>query len=63
LDFSSFIGGRLTGAGASGTPVEIRVSGKGPDELAVIFKKIKEKLVTTPGTKNINDDWDPKIKI
>jgi multidrug efflux pump subunit AcrB len=53
---------RLTGAGASGTPVEVRVSGKDPDELAVIAKMIKEKLVGTSGTKNINDDWGPKIK-
>ncbi|MCF6240632.1 MAG: efflux RND transporter permease subunit [Bacteroidales bacterium] len=53
---------RLTGAGASGTPVEIRVSGNNPDKLAVITKKLKEQLVNTPGTKNITDDWGPKIK-
>ena len=52
---------RLTGAGAAGTPVEIRISGKDPDELAVISKALKEQLVNTPGTKNITDDWGPKI--
>ncbi len=53
---------RLTGAGAAGTPVEIRISGKDPDELAMIAKKVKEKLVNIPGTKNITDNWGPKIK-
>ena len=53
---------RLTGAGAAGTPVEIRISGKDPDELAIISKALKEQLVNIPGTKNITDDWGPKIK-
>ncbi len=53
---------RLTGAGAAGTPVEIRISGKNPDELAIISKALKEQLVNIPGTKNITDDWGPKIK-
>lgn len=53
---------RLTGAGAAGTPVEIRISGKKPDELALISKALKEQLVNIPGTKNITDDWGPKIK-
>lgn len=53
---------RLTGAGAAGTPVEIRISGKSPDELAIISKALKQELVNLPGTKNITDDWGPKIK-
>lgn len=53
---------RLTGAGASGTPVEIRISGNDPDKLAAISKQVKEKLINTEGTKNITDDWGPKIK-
>ncbi len=53
---------RLTGAGASGTPVEIRISGTDPEKLALISKEVKEKLVTIEGAKNINDDWGPKIK-
>ncbi len=53
---------RLTGAGASGTPVEIRISGKNPEKLAIITKKLKEKLVNIQGTKNITDDWGPKMK-
>lgn len=53
---------RLTGAGASGTPVEIRISGNDPEKLAVISEKVKEKLVTIEGAKNITDDWGPKIK-
>ncbi|MDD3742458.1 MAG: efflux RND transporter permease subunit [Lentimicrobiaceae bacterium] len=53
---------RLTGAGASGTPVEIRISGDDPEELAAIAEKVKEKLVTIDGARNINDDWGPKIK-
>ncbi len=53
---------RLTGAGASGTPVEIRISGDDPEKLAAISEKVKEKLVTIDGARNINDDWGPKIK-
>ncbi|HMM12834.1 MAG TPA: efflux RND transporter permease subunit [Bacteroidales bacterium] len=53
---------RLTGAGASGTPVEIRISGSDPEKLAIISEKVKEKLVTIEGAKNITDDWGPKIK-
>lgn len=53
---------RLTGAGASGTPVEIRISGENPDELANIAKSVRERLIKTPGAKNINDDYGPKIK-
>jgi multidrug efflux pump subunit AcrB len=53
---------RLTGAGASGTPVEIRISGNDPEKLAIITKKLKEQLVNTSGTKNITEDWGPKMK-
>jgi multidrug efflux pump subunit AcrB len=53
---------RLTGAGASGTPVEIRISGSDPKKLALISKEVKEKLVTIEGAKNISDDWGPKVK-
>jgi len=53
---------RLTGAGASGTPVEIRISGSDPEKLAIISEDVKEKLVTIDGAKNITDDWGPKIK-
>lgn len=53
---------RLTGAGASGTPMEIRLSGADPERLAALSEGIKEKLVTIPGAKNITDDWGPKIQ-
>ncbi len=53
---------RLTGAGASGTPVEIRISGNDPERLAAIAETVKTKLVTTRGAKNITDDWGPKTK-
>ncbi|MCK9450340.1 MAG: efflux RND transporter permease subunit [Bacteroidales bacterium] len=53
---------RLTGAGASGTPVEIRISGDDPEKLAAIAETVKGKLLITDGAKNITDDWGPKIK-
>lgn len=49
-------------AGGGGTPIEIKVSGSNPDELAKISENIKSKLLQISGTKNIKDDWGPKSK-
>lgn len=49
-------------AGGGGVPVEIKVSGASPDELAKISDAIKSKLLGITGTKNIKDDWGPKSK-
>jgi multidrug efflux pump subunit AcrB len=53
---------RLSGAGAVGTPVEIRISGKNNEELVKIANSVKEQLHTISGAKNITDDWGPKAK-
>ncbi|MDD2420291.1 MAG: efflux RND transporter permease subunit [Bacteroidales bacterium] len=53
---------RLTGAGASGTPVEIRVSGDNPEKLRSIANQIKMKLREVQGAVNITDDWGPMTK-
>lgn len=50
------------GAGGSGTPIEIKVSGSDPDELSSISEKIKLRLSAITGTKNVKDDWGPKSK-
>ena len=50
------------GAGGGGVPIEIKVSGDDPDELAVIGEAVKLKLSTIRGTKNVKDDWGPKSK-
>lgn len=50
------------GAGGGGVPIEIKVSGDTPDELAKISGAIKSKLLAINGTKNIKDDWGPKSK-
>lgn len=50
------------GAGGSGVPIEIKVSGESPDQLASIAETIKLKLLHIQGTKNIKDDWGPKSK-
>ena len=52
----------VLGAGGGGVPVEIKVSGINPDELAKISESIKAKLFKISGTKNIKDDWGPKSK-
>ena len=52
----------LLGSGGGGTPIEIKVSGDDPDELARISSKVKSKLFSLKGTKNIKDDWGPKGK-
>jgi multidrug efflux pump subunit AcrB len=50
------------GAGGGGVPIEIKVSGENPDELAAIATQIKTKLFSINGTKNVKDDWGPKGK-
>lgn len=50
------------GAGGGGTPIEVKVSGENPDELAAIAETIKLKLSAITGTKNVKDDWGPKSK-
>lgn len=50
------------GSGGGGTPIEIKVSGKNPEVLAKIAEQVKNKLDEEDGTKNVKDDWGPKIK-
>jgi len=50
------------GAGGGGVPIEIKVSGDDPDELAVIGESVKQRLTAITGTKNVKDDWGPKSK-
>jgi multidrug efflux pump subunit AcrB len=52
----------LLSSGGGGTPIEVKVSGDDPDQLALISASIKEKLFSIKGTKNIKDDWGPKGK-
>ncbi len=53
--------GVLAGGGG-GLPIEIKVSGEDPDQLAIIAEQIKLKLSAVSGTKNVKDDWGPKSK-
>jgi len=50
------------GSGGSGTPIEVKVTGDDPDVLSDISEQVKIKLAEISGTKNIKDDWGPKIK-
>ena len=50
------------GAGGGGVPIEIKISGNSPDELASIASDIKLQLSSITGTKNVKDDWGPKSK-
>ncbi|MFV0531624.1 MAG: efflux RND transporter permease subunit [Flavobacteriales bacterium] len=50
------------GSGGGGIPIEIKVSGKNPEILAKIAEQVKNKLDEQDGTKNVKDDWGPKIK-
>lgn len=49
-------------AGGGGVPIEIRVSGDDPDELARIAERIKLELAAIPGTRSVQDDWGPRSK-
>ena len=50
------------GQGGGGTPIEIRISGTDPGTLMEIGDVVKKKLTEVYGTKNVKDDWGPKIK-
>ena len=52
---------RLSGGGG-GSDVAVRITGPDPDGLFAIAGRIKQQLNAIPGTKNIGDDWGPKIK-
>ncbi|MEN7546343.1 efflux RND transporter permease subunit [Rapidithrix thailandica] len=53
---------KLGSGGGASTPVQIRITGANPDELSLLKTQIKNQLIQTPGTKNVDDDWGPKIK-
>ena len=53
---------RLGSGGGAAVPIEIRLSGDSINELYLMVNAIKEKLLTIPGSKNVDDDWGPKIK-
>ncbi|MGB5848299.1 MAG: efflux RND transporter permease subunit [Ignavibacteriaceae bacterium] len=49
------------GAGGGGSPIEIKVSGDSPEILSKIAESITAKLKAVILTKNVKDDWGPKI--
>lgn len=53
---------RLGSGGGASTPVQIRLRGPDIKQLYIMVNALKEKLYTIPGTKNVDDDWGPKIK-
>ena len=54
--------GPLAGGGGGGADVEVRLSGDDPAVLFQLSEEIKQQLYRIQGTKNISDDWGPKIK-
>lgn len=49
------------GQGGGGTPVEINIVGESPDVLYRLAAQLKTKLASITGTKNVSDDWGPKL--
>lgn len=49
-------------AGGGGVPIEIKVSGDDPDELARISESLRLAVSSVAGTRNVKDDWGPKSK-
>ncbi|WP_299255594.1 efflux RND transporter permease subunit [uncultured Aquimarina sp.] len=49
-------------AGGGTIPIEIKIIGKNPDELAKIAATVKARLSEISGTKNVKDNWGPKTK-
>lgn len=52
----------LSGGGGGGADVEVRLSGNSPEMLFQLSEQIKQQMNSLPMTRNINDDWGPKIK-
>ena len=42
--------------------IEVRVSGREPDVLFALVEQVREKLISIPGTRNIDDDWGRRTK-
>ncbi|KAA3620446.1 MAG: AcrB/AcrD/AcrF family protein [Calditrichaeota bacterium] len=53
---------KLGTSGGSTIPIEIRLSGDDPEKLFTISGQIKKRLNSMRGTKNVDDNWGPKIK-
>ncbi|MEO1434562.1 MAG: efflux RND transporter permease subunit [Bacteroidota bacterium] len=54
--------GPLAGGGGGGADVEVRIFGNSPEELFRLSEQVRQKMNSIPITKNIKDDWGPKIK-
>ncbi|MCR9290294.1 MAG: efflux RND transporter permease subunit [Bacteroidetes bacterium] len=52
----------LGGAGGAQYDVGIRITGKDSEELLHLAQQVKNQMALMNGTKNIKDDWGPKIK-
>ena len=51
----------LLGQGGAGTPVEIRIQGRDQDTLYRLAAETKARLSGIAGTKNVMDNWGPKL--
>ena len=51
----------LLSQGGGGDPIEIRIFGPNQEELYRLANKTKNVLAQIPGTKNLMDDWGPKL--
>ncbi len=51
----------LLGQGGGGTPVEIRIFGPDQDVLYALAADARRALRRIPGTKNVMDNWGPKL--
>ena len=47
---------------AAAAPIEVRITGKEEDKVFKIIDKVKKKLESLPGLKNIKDDWGMRTK-
>ncbi|WP_319590050.1 efflux RND transporter permease subunit [uncultured Draconibacterium sp.] len=58
----SFTIKRLGSGGGASIPVEIRIFGDDFEDLFKVVSSIKSQLRQIPGTKNVDDNWGPRIK-
>jgi multidrug efflux pump subunit AcrB len=59
---NAVVSARRLAGGGGGVPVEVRIFGGDPAQLYKIGERLKKHLVDVPGSRNVTDNWGPRLK-